>query len=116
MDKAIEEHEKAVELSGRSNAELSFLGAAFAEAGRRAEAMKILQELEERATRQYVPAFARVWTLQRLGNIEQAFVWLEKVFDERSSFLSFLKVHPLFDSLRSDPRFQSLLRRLDFPE
>ena len=115
-DKAIEEHEKAVELSGRSCSELSFLGAAYAAAGRRAEAVKTLEELEDRATRQYVPAFARIWTLLQLGDTDRTFVWLEKAFDERSPFLAFLKVHPLFDPVRSDPRFQSLLRRMDFPE
>jgi hypothetical protein len=47
-----------------------------------------------------------------LGEKEQAFEWLEKAYEERSSALVYLKVDPSFDSLRDDPRFTDLLRRI----
>jgi hypothetical protein len=50
-----------------------------------------------------------------LGDKEKAFVWLEKAYAERASQLSWVKVDPTFDPLRSDPRFQDLLRRMNFP-
>jgi hypothetical protein len=47
-----------------------------------------------------------------LGDKEQAFVWLEKAFQERSNYVAFLKVFPLLDPIRSDPRFNDLVRRI----
>ena len=66
----------------------------------------------ERAKRRYVgPAqFARIYA--HLGEKDEAFEWLEKAFEERET-ISSLKVHPEWDPLRSDPRFQDLLRRMN---
>jgi len=50
-----------------------------------------------------------------LGEKDQAFEWLEKAYDEHDQGLSFLKVDPTLEPLRSDPRFQDLLRRMNFP-
>ncbi len=50
-----------------------------------------------------------------LGEKNQAFTWLEKAYEERASRLIWLKTEPMIDSLRSDPRFGELLRRLRFP-
>lgn len=51
-----------------------------------------------------------------LGDKDKALAWLERAFDEQSPCLVVLKVDPLFDSLRSDPRFQDLVRRMNFPK
>jgi hypothetical protein len=51
-----------------------------------------------------------------LGDKRQALEWLEKAYQDRSELLIFLNVSPVFDSLHSDPRFQSLLRRMNFPD
>ena len=59
-------------------------------------------------------SFARLYL--GLGDNEKAFLWLERAYDERAAFLRFLAVDPSFDTLRSDPRFQELLRRMNFPE
>jgi hypothetical protein len=56
---------------------------------------------------------ARIYTV--LGNKDEAFVWLEKAYDERSAYLVNLPVDPTFDSLRPDPRFTDLLRRVGLP-
>jgi adenylate cyclase len=51
-----------------------------------------------------------------LANQDQVFEWLEKAYEERAVWLVLVKVEPRFDSLRSDPRFKNLLRRMKFPE
>ena len=50
-----------------------------------------------------------------VGDKDQAFQWLEKAYTERNTMLAFLKVHEVLDPLRSNPRFQDLLRRMNFP-
>ena len=74
---------------------------------------KLLDALETRAKTEYVsPAqFAELYT--HLGQKEEAFAWLEKTFDERDPFIVHLKIDPAFDSLRDDPRYDDLLRRLN---
>lgn len=108
---AIASSEKAVALS-RTPGALGFLGMCYGLAGRKAEANKILNELLELNRRRYVtpPALANVYI--GLGDKDQAFLWLEKAYQERSFYLAYLKVFPAMDSLRSDPRFDDLLRRL----
>ena len=91
------------------------LGRAYAVAGKRDEALKMLNELKERAKRSYVSPVGIAIIYVGLGEKEQAFSWLEKAYEDRSTWLIFLKVEPRFDPLRSDPRFQSLLRRMNFP-
>jgi hypothetical protein len=56
------------------------------------------------------------WLYIHWGDKEQAFEWLQKGYDQRDFFITQLKVDPIYDPLRSDPRFHSLLRRLNFPE
>ena len=51
-----------------------------------------------------------------LGDKDQAFVWIEKAYQERSNFVTYLRVVPLVDSLRSDPRFSDLIRRVGLPQ
>ncbi len=74
-----------------------------------------LAELREMSKRQYVSPFLFVVVYLGLGDKDQTFAWLEKTYQDRSSFLIWLKVEPLFDSLRDDPRFQDLLRRGGLP-
>ena len=59
-------------------------------------------------------AIARICT--GLGETDEAFQWLEKAYEQRDSDMVWLKTWPGFDSLRSDPHFQDLLRRMNFPE
>lgn len=82
----------------------------------RAVARKRLEQINEKTRRgEYVPArdFARLYV--RLGEREQAFVWLEKAAEERNALAFEIKLNPDFDSLRTDPRFQNLLRRVGLP-
>jgi predicted nucleic acid-binding protein len=84
---------------------------AYADSGRRPEALRLLDELKQRQQTGYVPAAAFVNAYLGLEDNEQAFAWLERAYQEHSMIVQFLKVHPFFDPLRSDPRFATFLRR-----
>lgn len=85
---------------------------AYAHAGRRTDALRLLAELKKRKQAGYVPAAAFVNAYLGLGDNEQAFVWLEKAYTEQSNILQWVKVHPYFDPIRGDPRFADLVRRV----
>ena len=72
----------------------------------------MIGELKEQSARQYVPAFNIALMHAGLRENDLAFEWLNRAFEERSSWLVSLNVEPMLDSLRSDPRFTALLRRL----
>ncbi len=109
---AISAHEQCVKMSRGDPLYLATLGHAYAIFGRRQDAERILAELQQRAKREYVSPFnvALVWL--GLGNNEQALAWLEKAYVDRSFSLVIINSWPWFDPLRSDPRFQSLVRRI----
>jgi len=110
-DEAITALQRAASLSDRSSAVLGVLVHAYGEAGRRAEALQVLDELYRRRKKGYVPPAAFLNAYLGLGDKEQAFVWMERAAEERSNIMQFLKVHPFFDPLRNDPRFGEYLRR-----
>lgn len=89
-----------------------FIGYAYAQAGRRRDAFQLLDELKRRRQTEYVPAAAFVTAYLGLANYDQTFVWLEQAYKEQSYALQTLKVLPLFDPIRSDPRFVDLLHRV----
>jgi TolB-like protein/tetratricopeptide (TPR) repeat protein len=104
--------EKAVSLSKGSPAATGVLVRAYAHAGRRSDALRLLAELKRRNKEGYIPAAAFVNAYLGLGDNEQAFYWLEQAYKEQSNILQFLKTHPYFDPIRSDPRFADLVRRV----
>jgi TolB-like protein/Flp pilus assembly protein TadD len=114
FDEAIRTLEKAAILSDRSPAVLGVLARAYARGGRRAQALQVVDELQRRRQKGYVPAAAFLNAYLGLGDTELAFVWMERAAEERSNIMQFLKVHPFFDSLRGDPRFAGYLRRANF--
>ena len=116
LDEAVAASEKAVSLSGRSPSALGMLGLVYGLAGRRGEATKVLNELLELNERRYVTPAALAFVYVGLGDKDQAFVWLEKAYQERSNYIAWLKVNPIVDSLRSDPRFADLVRRVGLPQ
>jgi TolB-like protein/Flp pilus assembly protein TadD/predicted Ser/Thr protein kinase len=111
----IAELEKELVVSPRHPLALSELGYAYAVAGRRAEAQKMLDQLNAISEQKYVTAISRVGVYVGLGEKEKAFEWLEKAYEDRSIGGTFvtIKADPLFDPLRSDPRFADLLRRMN---
>ena len=97
---------------------LTCLGHAYAVAGERAKAEGLLTRLKavDDPTYQYNVPFDLASIHVALGREEEAFQCLEKAYEEQSSNLAFLKTDPRFDPIRDDPRFQDLLRRMNFPE
>jgi len=112
---AIAELQKAVELSGGSAYAKASLGHAYAVAGKKREALKIIEEFDTQSKTKHVPPYCRASVYAGLGEKNQVFLWLEKAYEEHSGMLTSIKVDPFLDSLRSDPRFQDLLRRMNFP-
>jgi TolB-like protein/Tfp pilus assembly protein PilF len=109
---AISAFKKAVTHSGRASAYIAELAHTYASAGRRRDALQLLRELTERARKRHVSSYAFALIYIGMGNKDQAFAWLDKAYDERASALPFLKTNPSLAKLRSDPRFNDLLRRM----
>ncbi len=65
---------------------------------------------------EYVAAFEYLTAYTRLGDKEQAFAWLAKAVAEHNGFALEIKIDPIYDSLRDDPRFLDLLKRMNLPE
>jgi len=114
-DKAISEYRKAIALQEGSTRAAAGLARGYVAAGRRTEALKIISDLRQLSKQRYVSAYGITQTYIALGDFDHAWAWLEKAFEERSFQLIWLKVDPTIDPLRSDPRFQDLLRRVNFP-
>jgi len=91
---------------------ISSLARAYALAGERDKAQQALAELREVSKRRYISPYLFAVVYDGLGDKEQTFAWLNKAYQDRSFWLIWLKVEPRFDSLRDDPRFQDLLRRI----
>jgi serine/threonine-protein kinase len=112
---AIAAEQKAIERPGSMIPPLSELASAYALAGREAEAHQALADLLVSAKRQYVSKYAIAMVYAAMSDKDQALAHLEQAYRERSCWVTFLKVEPKVDNLRSDPRFQDLMRRMNFP-
>ena len=115
MTQAVAELEKATSL-GECNQTLGELGRAYALSGKLQEAQKIADRLIAEWKRSHVGAYDIAIIKVGLGDKNQAFAWLDKAYEDRAFFLGDLKVEPELDPLRSDPRFEDLLRRMNFPQ
>ena len=113
---AIGELQKAVSISHGSPAMLGALGHAFATAGNRPEAEKILVQMNKSSKTRYVSPFYVAMVYAGLHEDDNALAWLEKAYNDRSNAIIFLKVDPAFDGMRSNARFQALLTRLAEPK
>ena len=111
-NEALAEMQKAVELE-RSSSSLAFLGYANAISEKYLEANAIIRELEGRYDMREALGRDIAGVYVALGKNDQAFAWLEKDFQIRSGDLSTITWYPTFDSLRNDPRYADLLRRMN---
>jgi tetratricopeptide (TPR) repeat protein len=111
FDEAVAQIEKAAALNKRAPGTVVLLGHVYAMSGRRDEAEKILDEFKERMQQRYVPPSYLAIIYAGLDEKDQAFLWLERAYEERSVPYD-LKVNPWWDNLRSDPRFTDLLQRM----
>jgi tetratricopeptide (TPR) repeat protein len=118
---ALPELETAVELSNRLPWMVAALAVGYAEAGRTEEARRLLEELRARASGEYVRALHLAGVCAALGETEEAFVWLEKTYEERDVALPLFRegghlpatsLMALPVPLRSDPRYRALLRKV----
>lgn len=96
---------------------LAPIGRIYALSGKRREAQKVLVELKEQSKKTYVSPVSMAVIHVGLGENEQAIAWLERALDEGDADrLYFLAVHPTWDGLRPEPKFQDLLRRMGLPQ
>jgi len=112
---SIAEGEKAVKLSSGSPLMCAALAQTFGAAGRKEEALKLLEELKRRAEQKYVAPYFFAGIHIGLGENDLALEYLEKSYQEHSHWLIYLHIDPSMDSLRGDPRFQDLVQRVGLP-
>jgi TolB-like protein/Tfp pilus assembly protein PilF len=106
---------KGVELSQGASVYVAVLGEACAAAGHRNEANDILEQLRELSKQQYVMPYYVSRIYAALGQKDEAFGWLETGYRERATNMIYLQTDSRLDGLRADPRFEDLLRRMNFP-
>ena len=114
-EEAIAEFREGLKQYPRDAAGLAHLGNTYARAGRVREARECIRQLKQRSDVETVETYGIALIYAGLGEKDQAFEWLEKAYEVRDQGMSSLKVEPPLDPLRSDPRFQDLLRRMNFP-
>ncbi len=114
---AIREFQNALQLAGAADTDIQLdLGFAYAASGRPDEARKILANLQQLHQQGIVPAASLATLFGALGEPNEAFVWLEKAYQERDPQLTYLKAGRRFEPLRADPRFRQLVRRVGLPD
>ena len=111
----IPELEQAVLATGANQFFLGSLGYCYAVAGRRDEAMKVLYQMQEDAKQRFVSAYWPAVINGALGNLDEAFRLLEVALREHASWMAYTKVAPFCDEMRSDARFDMMLRKVNFP-
>jgi len=112
----VAELQKATELSQGDAEYMAKLGHAYGVSSKRVPAEKVLRELLERGKESYVSPYFIAAVYAGLGEKDRAFKWLGRAYEERLGAVTDLKVDLEFDSLRSDPRFQDLLRHVGLPQ
>ena len=112
-DEAVAELQKAVELSGRSPTCMANLARAYVASGKRSEAENLLSDLKKRSSPSHSLASEIAVIYVALGDTDQAITWLKRGYEER--FNPGVLLRPGFDPIRSDPRFEDLVRRIGLP-
>jgi eukaryotic-like serine/threonine-protein kinase len=113
---AIAWFQQAAAISGGNTAASSALGHVYGISGDKANAEKILTQLKELSTQRFVSAYDIAMVYLGIGKQEETFQWLEKAYEERSSWMTYLNLDPRLDGLRSDPRFRALVQRVGLPQ
>ena len=111
---AIAEFQMASSLDPTYSVFAAHLAFAYSAAGDKEQALRILSNLKQRSKKEYVSSYNMGAAYARLGEKEEAFAWLQKGADDYDGWMNFLNSDPMLDPLRSDPRFQELLRRMNF--
>jgi Adenylate and Guanylate cyclase catalytic domain len=95
--------------------EAAHMGWAYARSGQKDNAIKTLEELNQLASERFVSPFCQALVYLGLREDDKTLDWLEKAYNEGSIWLGWLKMDPMFDPLRSNPRFQALYKKMNFP-
>ncbi|HWC75728.1 MAG TPA: protein kinase [Gemmatimonadales bacterium] len=103
---------EALSLPGAGTYTTATLGWLLARSGKRSEAEQLLRELEATGEKGYVSPVAFAILHIGLGNLQEALEWAERAYDERRGWLAYVNVNPIFDPLRSEPRFKALVERM----
>jgi TolB-like protein/DNA-binding winged helix-turn-helix (wHTH) protein/Flp pilus assembly protein TadD len=109
---AIPPLERAVSITHRSPGVIGVLARAYGHAGRRSEALRLIEELKRRRQKGYVPTAPFVQAYVGLGDYDEAFAWFDRACQEKSNIVQWIKVEPFPDAMRNDPRFADLLHRV----
>jgi TolB-like protein len=113
FDEAIPALRKCVELSNGAPVWLGWLGLGVAQGGDVAEAHALLARLHAAAEQTYIPASCFAWIHLGLGELDEAFAWMNRAVDQCDPMMTPIKSYEFFDPLRSDPRFAVLLRKMN---
>ena len=114
--KAIEFIERAMDAAGRTPRLVAMLGRAYATAEMRHQAEPLLCELQKCDRDGYVSPVYFAAFYASLGDLDSAFQWLDRAYEDHDPAMPFLRVAPSWEPLRSDPRFDSLLQKMHFPQ
>ena len=113
---AIAAFRNGLSLSGSEPSVLGNLGHAYGVSGNRAEAQKTLAELSEQSKTRYVAAYDIAVVYLGLSDRDKTLDWMEKAHEDHSNWLVWLPIDPRLDEIRSEPRFQNLVRRIGLPQ
>jgi len=114
FDESIAAHRAAVHLSGGSPLMLGWLGLALGQGGHAADARALLEQLHAMANARYVPPTSFAWTHYGLGEIDQAFLWMDRAVDGCDRMMAPLQSYPFLDPIRADPRYVALLKKMNY--
>ena len=114
FQEGITQLQNAVDLLPGNPDSMGHLGIAYALSGDRARAQEVLSKLKN-PPHPYLPAYSIALVYAGLADKEQTISWLKKGYEERNDDMVYMKIEPVFDAIRSDPRFRDLIRRVGFP-
>ncbi len=113
FDESIAANRVAADRSGGTPLMLGWLGLPLGLSGNTTEAHRILEHLQMVATRAYVPPSAFAWVHLGLGEVDDAFIWMDRAIDAHDPMMTPIKTYAFMDPLRDDPRFHALLRKMN---
>ncbi len=112
-EEAVKALDREREISGGKKPEIeSWIGSAYALAGQKDRARKIYSSMVEQSDSKFVSPFPLACICFVLGDVEKGFEWLAKGYEQRDPRMSFLRVHPACDSVRNDPRYRDLVKKI----
>jgi tetratricopeptide (TPR) repeat protein len=114
FDEAVRWHEKGVERSGGNSIAKGRLSWAYAKAGRRDEALAILDELKSQYALEKFSPMSFIFAYQGLGDMDNAFLWLERAYETQDYQMAFLQSRE-FEDLWGDPRYAAMKAKIGFP-